>query len=102
MAEDPIWPFSNGSSISRSIEIQVPTLEGSIAVKVPPGVRPEHAALAEPLSCCVNAAENCGLARGDTVVSFSSFQLLVQSRRSRLFSFAYCAADCSIIGRTID
>jgi len=37
-------------------------------VKVPQTVKPEHAALAEPLSCCVNAAENCGVAKGDTVV----------------------------------
>ncbi|MBM4034578.1 MAG: zinc-binding dehydrogenase [Planctomycetes bacterium] len=43
-------------------------LRNGHAVKVPPGVRPEHAALAEPLSCCVNAAENCGLQRGDVVV----------------------------------
>jgi len=43
-------------------------LRNGHAVKVPAGVKPEHAALAEPLSCCVNAAENCGLQKGDTVV----------------------------------
>jgi len=37
-------------------------------IKVPPGVRPEHAALAEPLSCAVNAAENCSIKKGDVVV----------------------------------
>jgi L-iditol 2-dehydrogenase len=37
-------------------------------VKVAPGLRPEHAALAEPVSCAVNCAENCGIAAGDTVV----------------------------------
>ena len=37
-------------------------------VKVPPGVKAEHAALAEPVSCAVNSAENCGIEPGDTVV----------------------------------
>lgn len=37
-------------------------------VKVPEGVRPEHAALAEPVSCAVNAMANCALEAGDTVV----------------------------------
>jgi L-iditol 2-dehydrogenase len=37
-------------------------------VKVPEGVKPEHAALSEPLSCAVNSAGNCGIKEGDTVV----------------------------------
>ena len=37
-------------------------------VKVPAGVQPEHAALSEPLSCCVNAAESCDIREGDVVV----------------------------------
>ena len=37
-------------------------------IVVPGGVQPVHAALAEPLSCAVNAAENCGIREGDTVV----------------------------------
>jgi L-iditol 2-dehydrogenase len=37
-------------------------------VKVPEGLAPEHAALAEPVSCAVNCAELCGIAEGDTVV----------------------------------
>lgn len=37
-------------------------------VKVPEDVPPEHAALAEPVSCAVNAMGNCNLAAGDTVV----------------------------------
>jgi len=37
-------------------------------VKVPEGVKPEHAALAEPLSCAVNSCENSSVQAGDTVV----------------------------------
>jgi L-iditol 2-dehydrogenase len=37
-------------------------------VKVPEGIRPEHAALAEPVSCAVNSLENCCIQPGDTVV----------------------------------
>jgi len=37
-------------------------------VKVPGRVKPEHAALAEPLSCAVNSMENCDVKKGDTVV----------------------------------
>lgn len=36
-------------------------------VGVPAGVPPAHAALAEPVSCCVNAAENCAIVHGDVV-----------------------------------
>jgi L-iditol 2-dehydrogenase len=43
-------------------------LRNGHVIKVPAGVAPEHAALAEPFSCAVNAAENCGIGRGDTVV----------------------------------
>jgi len=37
-------------------------------ITVPEGVRPEHAALAEPLSCAVNSCENSNVQPGDTVV----------------------------------
>ena len=37
-------------------------------IKVPDGVRAEHAALAEPLSCAVNSATNSNIQSGDTVV----------------------------------
>jgi L-iditol 2-dehydrogenase len=43
-------------------------LRNGHVVKVPPHVRPEHAALAEPVSCAVNSLENCRIAPGDTVV----------------------------------
>jgi L-iditol 2-dehydrogenase len=37
-------------------------------VKVPPGLEPVHACLAEPVSCAVNAAELLGVGPEDTVV----------------------------------
>ena len=37
-------------------------------VKVPAGLEPRHACLAEPVSCAVNAAEILGIGSGDTVV----------------------------------
>ncbi len=37
-------------------------------VKAPSHVLPEHAALAEPLSCAVNCVEQCGVGSGDVVV----------------------------------
>ena len=43
-------------------------VRGGHVVKVPEGLAPEHAALAEPVSCAVNCAELCGIAEGDTVV----------------------------------
>lgn len=43
-------------------------LRNGHAVKVPEGIRAEHAALVEPLSCAVNSNENSGTSPGDTVV----------------------------------
>jgi len=37
-------------------------------IKVPGKVKPEHAALAEPLSCAVNSMDNCCVRKGDVVV----------------------------------
>ena len=37
-------------------------------VKIPPNLKPEHAALAEPISCAVNSVENCRINEQDTVV----------------------------------
>lgn len=37
-------------------------------VRVPGGMKAEHAALAEPVSCAVNALANCRMKKGDTVV----------------------------------
>ncbi len=37
-------------------------------VKVPDTLKPEYAALAEPLSCAVNSVEQCEIEKGDTVL----------------------------------
>ncbi len=43
-------------------------LKNGHVIKVPDGVAPEHAALAEPVSCAVNSMDNCNLQKGDSVV----------------------------------
>jgi L-iditol 2-dehydrogenase len=37
-------------------------------VKTPPDIKPEYAALAEPISCAVNSVENCRIGEQDAVV----------------------------------
>ena len=60
--------FKYEGGMAEYVVVPARALRNGHAVKVPKGVKPEHAALAEPLSCCVNAAENCGIQKGDTVV----------------------------------
>ena len=43
-------------------------LRNGHAVKVPLTVKPEHAALAEPISCAVNAVDQCNVKPGNTVL----------------------------------
>ena len=43
-------------------------LVGGHVVKAPDGLIPEHAALAEPISCAVNALERCNIQEGDVVL----------------------------------
>ncbi len=59
--------FKFEGGMAEFVVVPERALRNGHVVKVPPGVRPEHAALAEPLSCCVNAAENCGIQPRDTV-----------------------------------
>ncbi|HHY32267.1 MAG TPA: alcohol dehydrogenase catalytic domain-containing protein [Firmicutes bacterium] len=37
-------------------------------IKVPEGLAPEHATLAEPLACCINGQDQVGIRLGDSVV----------------------------------
>lgn len=60
--------FSYPGGMAEYVTIPARALRNGHVIKVPAGVRAEHAALAEPLSCTVNAAENCGIAPGETVV----------------------------------
>ncbi|MHC4200009.1 MAG: alcohol dehydrogenase catalytic domain-containing protein [Planctomycetota bacterium] len=60
--------FSYPGGMAEYVTIPARALEQGHVIKVPEGVAAEHAALAEPLSCAVNAAENCGIREGDVVV----------------------------------
>jgi len=60
--------FAYAGGMAEYVAIPARAVVNGHVVKVPPGPAPEHAALAEPVSCAVNAVENCGLRRGDCVV----------------------------------
>jgi L-iditol 2-dehydrogenase len=60
--------FSYPGGMAEYVSIPKRAIENGHVVRVPKGVLPEHAALAEPISCAVNACENCGIKPGDTVV----------------------------------
>lgn len=60
--------FSFPGGMAEYVTVPARALAGGHAVKVPDGVKPEHAALSEPLSCAVNSCENCDIQEGDTVV----------------------------------
>lgn len=60
--------FTYPGGMAEYTTIPARALANGHVVKVPEGVKAEHAALAEPLSCAVNSAENCGVGQGDTVV----------------------------------
>jgi L-iditol 2-dehydrogenase len=64
---DPMG-FSYPGGMAEYVIIPEIALRNGHVIKVPSGVAPEHAALAEPFSCAVNAAENCAIGAGDTVV----------------------------------
>lgn len=59
--------FHYPGGMAEYVTIPARGLQQGHIVKVPAGVPAVHAALAEPVSCCVNAAENCGIAPGDVV-----------------------------------
>jgi len=63
----PMGFFYNGGMANYTI-IPPRALVGGHVVKVPDGLIPEHAALAEPISCAVNSLEQCGIEEGDTVL----------------------------------
>jgi L-iditol 2-dehydrogenase len=59
--------FAYPGGMAEFVTIPSRALEQGHVVKVPLAVKASHAALAEPISCAINAAENCGIAQGDTV-----------------------------------
>ncbi len=68
----PMGFFFPGGMAEHVVIPELAVRNGHV-VKVPAGpdgaeLAPEHAALAEPVSCAVNCAELCGIAEADTVV----------------------------------
>ena len=60
--------FGYPGGMAELVTIPSRALVNGHVVTVPQGVKAEHAALAEPLSCAVNSLENCNLQTGDAVV----------------------------------
>jgi L-iditol 2-dehydrogenase len=60
--------FTYHGGMAEYIVIPARAIRNGHVIKVPAHVKPEHAALAEPLSCAVNSCENCNIQKGDTVV----------------------------------
>jgi L-iditol 2-dehydrogenase len=60
--------FSYPGGMAEYVAIPARALENGHVIKTPPATPPEHAALAEPVSCAVNSLSQCDLADGDTVL----------------------------------
>ena len=60
--------YSFEGGMAEYIIIPEQALRNGHAVIVPDNVTAKHAALAEPLSCAINAASNSGIKEGDTIV----------------------------------
>lgn len=60
--------FHHPGGMAQFVVIPAQGVTNGHVIKVPAGVTALRAALAEPLSCAVNAAEICHIKRGDTVV----------------------------------
>jgi L-iditol 2-dehydrogenase len=60
--------FSYPGGMAEFVVIPALALNNGHVVKTQRDMRPEHAALSEPVSCTVNAMENCNLQPGDTVL----------------------------------
>ncbi|MHC4227298.1 MAG: zinc-binding dehydrogenase [Planctomycetota bacterium] len=60
--------FSYNGGIAEYVTIPSQALKNGHVVTVPEGVKAEHAALAEPVSCAVNACGNCNIKEGNTVL----------------------------------
>jgi L-iditol 2-dehydrogenase len=60
--------FGYDGGMAEYVVIPELAVRGGHVVKVPKGVSPLHAALAEPVSCAVNSCENSQVQKGDTVL----------------------------------
>ncbi|MGO8745546.1 MAG: alcohol dehydrogenase catalytic domain-containing protein [Thermoguttaceae bacterium] len=60
--------FAYDGGMARYVTVPARAVRNGHVLKVPAGVSAVHAALAEPVSCTVNACEHCRIEPGDTVV----------------------------------
>jgi len=60
--------FTYNGGMAEYVTIPAQALNNGHVIKVPDAVKPEHAALAEPVSCAVNACTNSNIEQGDTVL----------------------------------
>ena len=59
--------YFNGGMAEYTV-IPSRAIKNGHVVKVPKDLKPDHAALAEPLSCAVNSVDKCAIQKGDTVL----------------------------------
>ncbi|MHC4519932.1 MAG: alcohol dehydrogenase catalytic domain-containing protein [Planctomycetota bacterium] len=60
--------FAYPGGMAEYVTIPARALAQGHVVKIPGDVEAAHAALAEPISCTINAARNCGIEQADTVL----------------------------------
>jgi len=60
--------FAYPGGMAEYIVVPALAVRNGHVVKTPRYINPEHATLAEPISCAVNSLENCRIEPGDTVV----------------------------------
>jgi L-iditol 2-dehydrogenase len=63
----PMGFYFNGGMAEYAV-IPSRAIKNGHVVKVPASLKPEYAALAEPLSCAVNSIGKCNIQKGDTVL----------------------------------
>lgn len=60
--------YSYPGGMAEYVSIPERAIVNGHVIKVPGNLKPEHAALAEPVSCGVNSCEQCNIVKGDTVL----------------------------------
>lgn len=63
-----VMGFGYPGGMAEYVTIPAIAVKNGHVVKVQKGLKAEHAALAEPVGCAVNSAENCHIQQGDTVL----------------------------------
>lgn len=90
--------FSYAGGMAEYVTIPARALRNGHVVKVPPGIPAECAALAEPISCAVNAVENCGIGTDSVVVVIGGGPLgILNACVAKLFG----AAKVILAGRNV-